>query len=190
MGRRDCTNQSAPARRRARAHVAYVGDTLHAGPSVHGETRRSRSYHLPVSRRRQSAVGPLMAAVAVAAVTLGVTLFTRIDWFYPRLVTTVAIMVIVVLATLVAWRLLPASWRPRGFAPFAIACIAGYAFLRIGASAGWTELMDHRVLERVGGEADDFPTWLFAALGGAGVFLVVAAFNAWVERSPGDDAPR
>ena len=133
-------------------------------------------------------VGLVVGVVGTLAVIMGLTLATGIHWFYPRAVTSVAIMVVVVLATLIGRRLLPAAWRPSGVLPVVLASVAAYVFLRVAVSAHWTEFVDHDVLEPFEGEADDFPTWLFAGVGGAGLLTVVALVNRWAGRRPGGDA--
>ncbi|SFT33849.1 hypothetical protein SAMN05660657_00187 [Geodermatophilus amargosae] len=135
-------------------------------------------------------LGVTVSAAVVVVVVVGLTLTTGVDWFYPRPITTVAIMVVVVLATLIAWRLLPCAWRPTGILPVVVAAVAGYVFLRIAVSAGWTEFTDHQVLEPLEGEVDDFPTWLFAAFGGTGVLVVTVLVSRWAARSSGDHVPR
>jgi len=147
------------------------------------------TYAPAVLDSRRPVLGLAIAVLGTLVVVVGLTLATGVDWFYPRLLTTVAIMVAVVLATLVARRLLPASWRPTGVLPVVVASVASYVFLRISVSAGWTEFVDHGVLEKFEGEVDDFPTWLFAAVGAAGVFLFVALVSRWVAGRSGADEP-
>jgi hypothetical protein len=134
---------------------------------------------------------PAVGLVSAAAVTLvvigGLTLTTGIDWFYARPLTTVAVMVATALATLIVRRLLPASWRPGGVLPVVVAAVAGYAFLRISVSAGWTEFADHDVLETFEGEVDDFPTWAFAGGAAAVVFGFMTVVGRWAARRSGDD---
>ncbi|NEM05921.1 hypothetical protein [Geodermatophilus normandii] len=130
----------------------------------------------------------MVGVVGTLAVVVGLTLATGIHWFYPRTITTVAIIAVVVVATLIGRRLLPAAWRPSGVLPVVLASVAAYVFLRISVSAHWTEFVDHDVLEPFEGEVDDFPTWLFAGLGGAGLLAVVALVNRWAGRRLGDGA--
>ncbi|MGY1735371.1 hypothetical protein [Geodermatophilus sp. SYSU D00684] len=137
--------------------------------------------------QRRPRAGVVAATAAVAVVVVGLTLATGVHWSYPRPVTTVAVAVAVVLATLIGRRLLPATWRPSGILPVALASVAAYVFLRIAVSARWTEFTDHDLLEPFEGEVDDFPTWLFAGLGGAGLLVFVALVDRWARRRPGDD---
>ncbi len=127
--------------------------------------------------------------MATLVVIVGLTLATGVDWFYARPVTTVAVMVAALLATLIVRRLLPASWRPPGALPVLVASVAAYVFLRISVSAGWTEVVDHDVLERLDGEVDDFPTWAFAGGAAAAVFVFVALVSRWVAGRAGADEP-
>jgi hypothetical protein len=174
---------------------------VHAGearlPVLHGRLRitdpndrPARPYNAAVLNRRESTTGLAVATVLLAIVIVGFTLWTGLDWFYPRVLTTVAIMVVVVLATLAVRRLLPRAWRPEGLAPTALACVGAYVFLRLSIGAGWTEFVDHDVLETLEGEVDDFPTWLFAALGGAAVLVGLTVLTWLGARLSRDDSTR
>jgi hypothetical protein len=141
-----------------------------------------------VLETRRPLLGLAVAAVVTLLVVVGLTLTTGIDWFYDRPLTTVAVMVATVLATLIARRLLPASWRPGGVLPVVVAAVAAYAFLRISVSAGWTEFADHDILEKFEGEVDDFPTWAFAGVAATAVFVFVTLVSRWAAgRAPADE---
>jgi len=88
------------------------------------------------------------------------------------LLTKGGLVVLAVVATAVALRLLPSSWRPRGVAVPALAAIVAFATVRVAADTGFAEWFDHDVFERIGGETDDFPTWL-VAMGSAAVVLAL-----------------
>ena len=89
------------------------------------------------------------------------------------MLTKAGLLVLVACATLAVRRLLPARLRPNGAVAPLAAAGAAFAAVRIAADSGFAEWLDHDVFERIGGETDDFPTWL-TALVVAGVVLVVA----------------
>jgi hypothetical protein len=121
-------------------------------------------------------------AAAVLLVVIAVSTAAGMSWFYPRIVTTIAVMAVALLAALLVRALLPRAWRPPGVAPVLLAGIAAYGFIRFGVDTHSSDFMDHRILEPFEGEIDDFPTWFFAALGGAGVFLFLRAVDWWAAR--------
>jgi len=140
-------------------------------------------------RRKQT-----FSALVVTAVALGVVIIVStvggMSWFYPSLVTTIAAMVVSLLAALIVRAMLPRSWRPRGVLPVLLAGVAAYGFLRFGVDTGSSGYLDHDILTPPGGELDEFSTWVFAALGGVGLFLVLQLITRWSEQRRRDDARR
>ena len=88
------------------------------------------------------------------------------------LLTRVGLIALCGLATLLTIRLVPRSWRPAGVLVPLLAVVVAFVVIRVAAESGFTEWLDHDVLERVGGETDDFPTWLLAGLSAAAVFAL------------------
>ena len=131
----------------------------------------------------------MVVVLATLAVVVGLSLTTDVQWFYPRPLTTVAVMVAVALATLVARRLLPAAWRPDGALALVTAGVAGYVFLQVSVFAGWVEFLDNLMVDDVGGEVHDLPLWLFAGLGAAGLYLGMAIVSRLIGRHPEGDEP-
>lgn len=101
------------------------------------------------------------------------TLLTGVGWTYPRRVTTVAVLGAAVLSSLLAWTMLPPSWRPAGLQWVLLAGLCAYVVLRIGAYSGWSKRFKHTVLDRLGGDVDDAQTWLLGGLTGAVVLVLV-----------------
>lgn len=84
--------------------------------------------------------------------------------------TKVGLVALSLLATFIVLRLVPPSWRPSGVVvPLAAAAVAFIA-IRVAAETTFSEWLDHEVFERIGGETDDFPTWLIAGSAAAAVF--------------------
>ncbi|MGK5173601.1 hypothetical protein [Geodermatophilus sp. CPCC 205761] len=137
---------------------------------------------------RKGSVSGLLVTAAALASTIGLlTAVTNIVWFYPRLVTTMAVMVVALLATLLVWSFVPARWRAQGVVPALLAAVGAYTAIRIAVAAGWSEFVDHDVLEALGGEVDDVPTWLFGAIGGIGVFVALGVLRWVIRRSEVDE---
>ena len=129
--------------------------------------------------------------VAVALNRLGMRLF------YPDLVSTIAIMVLSLLAVLLVRQLVPPPWRPSGAGPLLVAALAAYLLVRLSVASDWAEFLDHAVLEPLGGEVDDASTAIFAGLGAAGAMVALRLLSRWPGRSaprgaalPGDPADR
>ena len=91
------------------------------------------------------------------------------------LLTRAGLVVLSVVATLLAARLVPRSWRPQGVVVTAAAVLVSFVLTRLSSESGLTNWLDHEVFERVGGATDDFPTWLVAGVAAAAVFWVDAA---------------
>jgi hypothetical protein len=141
-----------------------------------------------LTRTRQKSV---LVAAAVLLVVIAVSTAAGMSWFYPRVVTTVAVMVASLLAVLVVRAMLPRSWRSPGVGPVLLAGVAAYGFIRFGVDTHSSEFMDHRVLEPFEGEIDDFPTWFFGAVGAAVLMVFLHGFNWWVgRRSTGEAGGR
>jgi hypothetical protein len=141
----------------------------------------------PVRSSQFTVLVILAAALGTVAVVLN-RLGMRL--FYPDLLTTVAVMVLSVVATLLARRLLPESWRPSGWGPMLVAALGAYLFVRFGVATDASEFVDHDLLEPLGGEVDDSPTWLFAALGAIGTMVALRMLTRRTGRpSPRDEDP-
>lgn len=93
-------------------------------------------------------------------------------WRYPRAATTFAVLAVSVLGTLLAWAVLPPTWRP-GAGWMLPAAAAAYAALRLDAYAQVGKRVKHAVLDPLGGDVDDAQTWLVAALAGGGLLVLV-----------------
>jgi hypothetical protein len=139
-------------------------------------------------RRTQPVSGSAAAAVALALVIV-VSTGGGMSWFYPRLVTTVAAMIVSLLAALIVRSMLPRSWRPPGVAPVLLAGVAAYGFIRFGVDTGSSGFLDHQILTPLEGELDEFSTWFFGAVGAIGLFVFLRAVARWSPRRA-DDARR
>ena len=95
-------------------------------------------------------------------------------WGYGRPLSTVAVLVVALLGSVLAWGLLPEQWRPGGAPWVLLATAVAYAVLRVAAYTGWSKRFKHEVLDRFGGDVDDAQTWLLAGLSGAAALAVVA----------------
>lgn len=89
--------------------------------------------------------------------------------------TVMWLLVATVSTAVTAWRLAPASWRPRGVAVPAVAVVAAYLSLDTSFRTGFVQWLDHDVFERLRGGVDDVATWIVAA-GGAFVGLALTTF--------------
>jgi hypothetical protein len=127
-------------------------------------------------------VGAGIAVLALLFVLLGMRLV------YPRVLSTVAIMVACVLATLLVRALLPEKLRPPGTWPVVLGSAAAYVVVRFGVASDWSEFLDHDVFERLGGEVGDFPTSLLAAAGAAGTFVLRTVLRRTTGRRDGHEA--
>jgi hypothetical protein len=90
--------------------------------------------------------------------------------------TKVGLIGIAAFGTFLVVRILPPKHRPSGRLVPALAVLAAFTAIRFGADSGFNEWLDHDVFEKVGGETDDFPTYLVAMVA-AGVVLVVARWR-------------
>jgi hypothetical protein len=102
-----------------------------------------------------------------------------VKWLYPRPVTTLAVLVVAVAATLLSRALLPDRWRPDGLAWVVPAALVAYASHRLLSFRGWAKGFKHTVLDWFGGDVDDAQTWLFAGLSGGAALVAVAALQRW-----------
>jgi len=100
-------------------------------------------------------------------------LITDVKWLYPRLVTTLAVQAVGVIATLLARALLPESWRPPGLIWVVVASVSAYVVLRLGAYTGWSKRFKHTILDWFGGDVDDAQTWMLGILSGGAVLVLV-----------------
>lgn len=98
----------------------------------------------------------------------------RVRWRYARPVTTVAVLVVAMLGALLAWALLPSSWRPGSLLWVLPAALVAYVVLRLDAYKGWGKAFKHRVMDSFGGDVDDAQTWAVAVLAGGAVLVLVA----------------
>jgi hypothetical protein len=146
-------------------------------------------YTRAVPERRQAtrALGLATAVLVVIVVALTVA---GMHWFYPRLVTTAARIGVAIVATGLAWRLLPRRWRPRGVLPFVVGCVAAYALMEFGRASEWSSYLDHQILTPPGGEVDEVSTWAFGVLGAAGLLGLVAVVTGWLSRRSTADRSR
>jgi hypothetical protein len=93
--------------------------------------------------------------------------------------TRIGLVALAILSTLAVRRLLPRRWVPSGWLPLGLAAAVAFLAIRVGADTGFSEWLDHDVFERIGGETDDFPTWLVA---GSAAALVLVAGRSWSNR--------
>ena len=98
---------------------------------------------------------------------------TRQRWAYQRRITTVAVLVVALLSSLLAFVLLPDAARPDGVAWVLPAAVLTYLVLRLDAHLGLSKRVKHAVIDPFGGDVDDAQTWFVAALVGGGVLLLI-----------------
>jgi glucan phosphoethanolaminetransferase (alkaline phosphatase superfamily) len=134
---------------------------------------------MPRTKQPNSAL--LGTVLALVVVGIPLTLL-GMSWYYPRPVTTAAVLLVSLVVTLIARRLLPPSWRPAGVAAFLVAAAAAYLVIQFGSASGWSGFLDHRILTPSEGEVDEVSTWIFGALGAAAGFGSIVALRRWTAR--------
>lgn len=97
-------------------------------------------------------------------------------WLYPRAVTTLAVLVVGLLGSLLAYALLPERWRPSPvWLPLAAA--VAYCVLRVDAYVGLAKRFKHSIMDALGGDVDDAQTWAVAALAGGATLVLIAVLQ-------------
>jgi uncharacterized membrane protein YuzA (DUF378 family) len=134
-----------------------------------------------VRQSPSSARGLLLAAGLLLLVVVAFTAM-GMHWWYPSALTTVAIVVLAVLAAGLARWLMPRWWRSPGVPAFLLAVAAAFVAVQFGVASGWSGWLDHDVLTPVGGEADELSTWIFAVLGGAAVYVLIGLVRRRTDR--------
>jgi hypothetical protein len=99
---------------------------------------------------------------------------SRVEWLYPRPLTTAAVGAVAVVTTFVGRALLPPTSRPS--ATWVLpASGATYAIIRVAKHSGYSKAFKHSILDRFGGDVDDAQTWLLGTLGGGASLYVLHA---------------
>lgn len=107
----------------------------------------------------------------------GVMRLRSVRWWYPRRLTTAAVLVVSAIGAGLAFAALPESWRPASALWILPAALAAYVALVVGSHKGWTKRFKHELLDAVGGDVDDATPWLLATLTGFGFLIAVALLD-------------
>lgn len=107
----------------------------------------------------------------------GVMRLRSVRWWYPRRLTTAAVLVVAATGTVLAFAALPSGWRPASALWLLPATAVSYVALVVGSHKGWTKRFKHELLDPIGGNVDDATPWLLATVTGFSFLMVVAALG-------------